>query len=123
MTIIQKAKIKCGNKYLVLKHAGIREHLKDLWDLPGGALEMGDDPAQSLIKEVEKETGLKLHVMKHSATIEQVIEGRNYNYIAYEASILEGAEVKLSDKYTEYRWLDKQGLIELPLNELLLKFF
>ena len=39
------------------------EPAKDLWDLPGGFLEMGEPPLDGMLREVKEETGLEVHVL------------------------------------------------------------
>jgi mutator protein MutT len=35
-----------------------------MWDVPGGAVELGETPAEALVREVAEETGLQVHPTK-----------------------------------------------------------
>jgi 8-oxo-dGTP diphosphatase len=60
----QKAAIKDGNKYLILKRSPTSQTYPDCWDFPGGKMEKGEDVAKGLEREVKEETGLKIKVIK-----------------------------------------------------------
>ena len=50
------AVIFLGNKILLVRR-GI-EPSKDLWDLPGGVVELGERGEDAIVREVEEETGI-----------------------------------------------------------------
>lgn len=43
------------------------------WELPGGLVDEGEDPAAAATREVEEETGYQLHSLKHLVTFEPVV--------------------------------------------------
>lgn len=46
---------------VLLSRRGI-EPLKGCWDIPGGFLEAGEDPADGAVRELFEETGLRIHL-------------------------------------------------------------
>lgn len=48
----------------------------DIWSLPAGAIELGESPAEAIIREVWEETGLRVTPQK----ILGVFGGKNYRY-------------------------------------------
>lgn len=48
--------IERDGEYLILKRN--QEPFRGMWDLPGGFVEMGESPAEAVIREVREETGL-----------------------------------------------------------------
>ncbi len=51
-----QAWIECEGTYLILKRN--EEPFAGEWDLPGGFVEMGESPAEAVVREVAEETGL-----------------------------------------------------------------
>ena len=60
MILAQKAVIKQGDKFLILHRASDEKAFPELWDFPGGKLEDGEVPLESLKREVREETQLEI---------------------------------------------------------------
>ena len=56
--IAVKAFIVHNNKLLVVKRAKDEVQMPNIWELPGGRLNPGEDPFIGIIREVREETGL-----------------------------------------------------------------
>ena len=56
-----KALIEKDGKFLVVKMTVID---KELWDLPGGKVEFGESPYETLHREVKEETNLEVEINK-----------------------------------------------------------
>lgn len=56
-----KALLQYKNKYLLLKEP---LHHGDIWDLPGGKIEYGEEPIQALVREVKEEVDVQVQVLK-----------------------------------------------------------
>ena len=52
------------NEVLILKHS----YRRVAWSLPGGYLQANEHPKQGLAREIEEETGFKVHVVKIIST-------------------------------------------------------
>lgn len=57
-----KAFIVNNKKLLVLKRASNDVQKPDIWEIPGGRLELGEDPFKGIKREVKEETGLDIEV-------------------------------------------------------------
>jgi len=53
-----KAFIVHKNKLLIVKRAKDEVHMPEIWELPGGRLNPGEDPFIGIIREIREETGL-----------------------------------------------------------------
>lgn len=59
---------------LILQRSQHDDVLPGYWDIPGGTLEDGEDPAQGAIREIQEETGLdisEVHLFKNRMSIHQ----------------------------------------------------
>lgn len=102
--ITVKAIVEKDGKILLLKD------LKDKWELPGGKIEFGEQPEQSLKRELEEELGLKEIVVKNiintwSFTAED--QRTNYQFIVIVYAIkADGIINPVNKEYKELKWMN-----------------
>lgn len=60
-----------GGDVLLLKHS----YGPDVWGLPGGGLNRGEDPLEAARREVREELGIELARIEAFATLEEVLSG------------------------------------------------
>jgi len=117
--ISTKAMISQSGKLLMLRIAG-----SDQWELPGGLLEMDEDLADGLIREVREETGLNVAVGKIVSVWDNrfgtfiVRDGRTLNVriilIAYLCSTSEST-IRISHEHDDFRWVPNEELTQMNL--------
>ena len=56
----QKAAIVDENRILMVRKSGDDPHNPELWELPGGRLNFGEDVEQHLLREIKEEVGLEV---------------------------------------------------------------
>jgi 8-oxo-dGTP diphosphatase len=89
---------------LVLRRHDDDEHRPGLWDLPGGQVDIGEDPQSAAIREAFEETGLLItnlrpvHVASRIHGDCQVIK-TVFKTVDYDNAIV------LSDEHSEARWM------------------
>lgn len=81
------------------------------WDLPGGSVEYGEDPADAVVREAEEEAGLKLEGV-------QLFITKTTNEKSYVVRLLYYAhtyvdKITLSFEHDKYRWVTKQEFDQL----------
>jgi 8-oxo-dGTP pyrophosphatase MutT (NUDIX family) len=105
--VTQKALIKKDGKILILlkKNGNV--------DFPGGKIQEDDmSITDSLKRETEEETGLKIKVNKPFHTWHFTLpqshknSGRKVFVIGYECDYVDG-DITLSNEHGEYKWVDK----------------
>jgi 8-oxo-dGTP pyrophosphatase MutT (NUDIX family) len=114
------------NKVLLVKHPRYGK-----WLVPGGHVELSEDPEEALYREVEEETGLEATLLVPKPDIEtagaKVLPLPNYmdvheanaphkhiSMVYYMTS--ESNEAKLSDEHEEIRWVSREELDDPELN-------
>src|SRR5471030_2248460 len=74
-----------------------------LWEFPGGKVEPGEKPKESLVRELKEEMEIEVAVKEH--VIDSIYDYGNVQVrlIAFKAEILSG-DIILNDN-SEYRWI------------------
>lgn len=112
--IAVKAFIVDGNKLLLLKRNSDNSHKPGEWDIPGGRLELGEDPSTGVKREALEETGLEIKVIipldAHSFTRD---DGQSITMLIFLCAVVNNNHsIALSGEHTEYTWQD----ITSPIN-------
>lgn len=103
--------------------------LQGAWTLPGGGMEIGEQPAQTALREVFEETGFTVELDEllgvHSRHLgpDDRLDGRGRPFhalrVVYRAHITGGALTsELDGSSDEARWFPLSALPELPLVSL-----
>ncbi|AOY78352.1 NUDIX hydrolase [Clostridium formicaceticum] len=82
--------------------------LAGFWEFPGGKVETGENPEDSLKRELLEEMNLKIHIKGYYATNIHDYGSMRIQLIAYLASILEG-DILLKD-HDEALWVKPRDL-------------
>ncbi|MEA4987503.1 MAG: NUDIX hydrolase [Anaerovorax sp.] len=70
---------------------------KDIWMVPGGAIEEGEDASQAAVREVKEETGLDVEVVKLLWHVEEVSENRGQRFVNFFLANKVGGELHLGE--------------------------
>jgi 8-oxo-dGTP diphosphatase len=107
--LVQKSNknIKFSTKIVAFNNAGkfliMADAYSDYWDLPGGHVEAGETPEDSLIREVREETSLEIHNVEAHMTTELVLGDEEIPVLFYMGEVI--GEPLLSEEHTEFAWV------------------
>jgi 8-oxo-dGTP pyrophosphatase MutT (NUDIX family) len=76
-----------------------------VWELPGGYVDDGEDPAAAAAREVEEETGWRPRGLEHVLTCQPVIGNADYPQELYLAHGADQAGTPHADETSEVRWV------------------
>jgi 8-oxo-dGTP diphosphatase len=104
--IAVKSFIVQEGKLLVIKRRSDDVHKPGQWDIPGGRLELGEDPIEGLKRETREETNLEVDIVlplevRHFSRE----DGQKITMIIFLCRFL-GGELKLSREHQEYEWVN-----------------
>lgn len=110
--IAVKAFVVKDSKLLVLKRRSNDVHKPGAWDIPGGRLEIGEDPLEGVRREAIEEAGLAITplipINVHHFTRD---DGQLITMIIFLCET-DTLEPQLSEEHQEYQWLDLNGPLE-----------
>lgn len=112
---------KDGN-FLTLRRTDAAPSNPLKWDLPGGDLDFGEDPLESIMREIQEESGLvakKLAPFGVEAHITSL--GSYWITLAYTAVIAKG-KLSISWEHDLYKWVTIDEFLKLSIPKKLRKF-
>jgi 8-oxo-dGTP pyrophosphatase MutT (NUDIX family) len=112
--VAQKAYLKKDDKFLIVRRRKKAKSAPNLWDFTGGKLEHGEDVKNSLKREIDEETKLKVNIGKPIFSFASDQPNNSY-FSVVECEYVSG-EVELSKEHSEYKWVTITEAKEL-LNE------
>jgi len=107
------------DRVLLIRRGG--EPLKGAWSIPGGLLELGEELAQGVRRELKEETGLDVEPLEILAAFDRIFrEGSRvrYHYVIVDyACRLKRGRLKPASDVLDARWVRRQDLPEYHLSE------
>lgn len=93
---------------LILKRSASTKTLPNYWDIPGGTLEDGEDPALGVIRETKEEAGLKIKNPSLFFYTSNVDGSKNKQFVRMIfIAKYQGGAVKLNPReHQEYQWIN-----------------
>lgn len=82
-----------------------------LWEFPGGKIEEGEQPEESLVREIQEELGCTIAVGDQVADIHHEYEKVIVNLLTYKAYIVEGQPYPF--EHAQLKWVPLQELSSL----------
>lgn len=107
--IAVKAFIVKEGKLLLLKRSAWDTHSGNKWDIPGGRLEIGENPFEGLKREVAEEVGIKSLEIRLPLQVQHFTrdDGQKITMIIFLATCGEEMVV-LSPEHTEFKWVSPE---------------
>ena len=104
------------NKYLLMYRSSHLTFGNDP-DLPGGTLEDGESPLETMLREVHEEAGLAID----GSAVASLYSGTGYSahgthYSLFMTNIRKRPEIVMSWEHSSYEWLDYDDFLEQAKN-------
>jgi ADP-ribose pyrophosphatase len=110
--IVHTAIIDGSGRVLIIKRSKNNNVLPGYWDIPGGTLEDGEDPAAGAVRETKEETGFDIYdptLFFQRSNIDKV-KNKQFVTLVFSAKY-SGDEIFLNPKeHDEYVWIDTKDV-------------
>ena len=103
----------CDGRALLCHRHPERRVYPDVWDLPGGHIEDGESPEETVRRELLEELGVRVTAMTR---LETAVDAPNAETHAFIVTAWEGEGSNLApDEHDELRWVSPPSLGEMTL--------
>ncbi|MFC2135647.1 NUDIX domain-containing protein [Bacteroidota bacterium] len=103
--IATKSFVVKDGKLLVLKRASDDVQKPNIWEIPGGRLELGEDPREGIKRETKEETGIDIEIL-HPINVRHFVrdDGQTITMLIFLCKALHD-NVKISGEHSEFDWV------------------
>ncbi|MBW2999368.1 NUDIX domain-containing protein [Candidatus Woesearchaeota archaeon] len=110
--ISAKSFIVNDNKLLIIKRSPDEVQKPNIWEIPGGRLESGEDPFEGIKRETKEETGIDIEVL-HPINIRHYTrdDGQAITMLIFLCKALNN-NIKLSKEHTGFEWIPLENCKE-----------
>ena len=120
------AVIICNGKILLEKRKN--EPGKGKWSVPGGLVELGESVEQTVMREVEEETGLEVEKPEHIDVVDNIIRDESgrvkYHFVIIDYFMkLKGGTLKAASDAEELKWVPLSDVEKYDLTKTFRAFF
>jgi 8-oxo-dGTP diphosphatase len=110
------------DKVLVIQRSEREKFLPGYYELPGGKVDFGEDPAEALAREFKEEVDLDVKVGNPYHTFSYISENGNRHTveILYKVSLADEMtkpNIKLSEDHSDSKWVGLDQLEQLQLSD------
>jgi len=112
-----------GDDILLLKRSLGRVEADPIWELPTTKINFGEQPEEAMVRLVDEVLGSSVESLELKDVVTFVAlsnSSRLYNlYIVYNIKLTEESGIKLSDRYSQYKYLKygSDGLAKMKLDD------
>ena len=108
-----KSFIVDNNKLLILKRNSNNVQCPSIWEIPGGRLNLGEDPIEGLKRETREETGIEVDVL-HPLNIRHFTRDDNQTItmLIFLCKLNNNKDFQLSEEHSDFEWIDLKNCKE-----------
>ncbi|MBR9701678.1 NUDIX domain-containing protein [Candidatus Pacearchaeota archaeon] len=103
-SVAAKAFIVKGDELFIIKRAKDDVQSPGMWEIPGGRLDLGEDPILGLMREVREETGMYIEVI-YPMSVRHFTrkDGQVITMVIFLCKP-KGGDLKISEEHANFKW-------------------
>jgi len=113
-----KALIFKDERFLIVKRGSNEDVYAEEWDIPGGKVRFGENPIESLKREVREETGIQINVNKPLDVWTFFKDKSNIQVIGitFLCNFVSG-DIVLGKEHTDFKWISPNEIDNYKIHE------
>lgn len=123
--IVVLAIIRDGDRFLLTKRSDPNPLIHGRWQLPGGRVEFGEHPEQAVIREIQEELGILVHIQRFIPYIFHKIDKNWHGVFLSYVCIANNKTIVLNEEAHDFKWMSCEEIQKIntlgPVFELLTK--
>jgi len=108
-------------EFLILRLATSKKYPEEAWMLPGGRLDINDQPGQGLQREIMEETGLNVKVICPCHVARWGSEKPSKYGVFFLCKLTGKQTVKISHEHIESKWIKFSAIEKIPWHRAISK--
>ena len=101
------------NKFLLIKR--IKWPYKNLWSLPGGKIELGEHPQDTVVREIKEETSLVVKFIAIRGVVSEILYNKSKidgQFMLWACETIANTDKALEKDEGKVKWFTKEELIK-----------
>ncbi|MEK9184926.1 MAG: NUDIX hydrolase [Patescibacteria group bacterium] len=112
----QSQSFDLNKKVLVIRRSPVEYYLTGYYELPGGKVDFGDDPKQSLEREFVEEVNLKVKALYPYRVFTYLSDKGNRHTIELVYLVQLDDNLKLSKEHDDFKWISLNDICSLKMS-------
>jgi len=110
--VVVLALIRHNNTYLFTLRNDGESKLNGKWQIPGGGLEFGETPEQTLHREVKEELGTEIKIIHSQPFIDSEVRGNWHGiFLTYLCELKDSSsDITINEEASEYKWMSLEEM-------------
>ncbi len=101
--VVVAAIVRKSNKFLIAQRLDSKK-----WEFPGGKVEWGEAPEQSLVREMKEELGIVVKPVKVTYVTSHLARAKQIIILFYQSKLVSG--IPIAKECLDWKWVSKKDL-------------
>ena len=109
-----------NNEFLLVERSLSDDYMAGYWELPGGGVDYGETPQESLRREIKEECGIGIKIIKPVAANTYFINDLQRIEITFLCDAID-ENVELSSEHSNFGWFKKDKINDVKVSDYVSK--
>ncbi len=104
-----------NNQILIIQRAKGGRH-ENMWEFPGGLVEFGELPEESLAREIKEEINLDIDILRFIYSWKWIENNEQVVGMSFLCRCKDDSKLKLSFEHSNYKWINISEILDSELD-------